>query len=251
MKLTTRTCLSALLLLTVVVGSANASASLWLNWHKYGGSAKIAARYNGSQLYQSSGNVGLGSFAGVYTEDGVSVPTGALYCLDVFHSFSGTPNSWDVTERYLIPPDPDNPPPWNTAEAAWAYNRYNKLGYSNNGRKAAGLQLALWEISHDQDWRVKFGASNWHLANGNGGSDFYLRSTVNSTIMGHATSILGDVFSNFDKVDPVYYYDPSLGQNDYSGAQGFIGEVPEPGVLMLMGMGILAFAGITWRRRKQ
>jgi hypothetical protein len=134
----------------------------------------------------------------------------------------------DVAERYEKPPNPVNPPPWNTAEAAWAFNRYNSLDYSSAGKKAAGLQLALWLILHDEAWRSKCNSASWQMQNSNGGSDLNIMSTVNTNIMGHGTTILNDVYANFENGTRVYYYDPSLGEANYSGAQGFIGEVPEP-----------------------
>ena len=256
MKFYTRPLLTASLLLLAAAGTANAVGTLALDWLSYGGSARIEARYNGSTLY-TPGNVGLGSFQGTYTENGNSENTGAMYCLDLFHSFSGTPASWEVT-RSIIPPDPVNPPPWNTHEAVWAFNKYNELGWSSNGATAAGLQLALWEISHDQDWRAKYyQAPNWYDASSNGTSDFYVTS-ANATALGYATTVLTDLYFTGElDVSNAYYYDPAPSGDpsaDYTGKQGFVGkvgEVPEPGTLLLLGMGIVGVAGVTWRRRKQ
>jgi PEP-CTERM motif len=247
--------LSVILLLVLAAGAADASGMLGLDWLAYGGSADVTARFNGSEIYTPYISVGVGSFEGVYTENGVSENTGALFCLDLFHTFSGTPASWEVT-RTIIPPNPQNPPPWNTHEAVWAYHRFNDLGWSLDGTKAAGLQLALWEISHDQDWRTKYGQSvNWYSANASGSSDFSI-TQANSTVLNYATSVLDDVYSaSMSSVQHAYYYDPApLGGDDleYSGKQGFVGkspEVPEPSTVLLLGLGIVVATGATWRRR--
>ena len=254
MRFYTRPILTAAFLLVVAVGTANAVGTLGLDWLSYGGSARVEARYNGSTVFSPNGAVGLGSFHGTYTEDGTSVNTGAIYCVDLFHSFSGTPASWEVTRR-VIPPDPINPPPWNTHEAVWAFHKYNGLGWSANGTKAAGLQLALWELTHDQDWRIKYSQSTqWYDANSNGSSDFYI-TQVNSTIRDYATNILDDVYSVPEVgIEYAYYYDPAPSGNpmaDYTGMQGFMGEVPEPSTFLLMGMGLLAAAGAAYRRRNR
>lgn len=183
---------------------------------------------------------GVGSLLGTLDGNLLNHP---LYCLDIFHSFHFGEH-WDVT-RELIPPDPLTPPPYNTAEAAWIYQQHGRV--ETEAHKVGGIQLALWEISHDANWRTNWGSGNW-WATGD------LKYTDGATSMrDYATVLLADLRvrdpNNLDA--QAYYYEPwPRSGNDYYG-QGQVGDVPEPGVLMLLGTGLVGIAAVSWRNRRK
>jgi hypothetical protein len=226
----------------LAVGSAQATSST-LNitgWMAGGGGLAISARYGAGPTDVLVGTYGAGSFA--WKLDGVQQYT-PLYCLDVFHSFHFG-NTWEV-EKIIVPPDPPNPPPFNTAEASWIYHKY---GFTNNGTEAGGVQLALWEIGHEQFWRTDYhdwGGQWWKKGN------FKYTGGVGAAPFLHAKSIIDDLYVNFDLDDAghsIYYQPTPYNGNNYY-YQGQLGAMPEPGVLALLGTGLVSFAGALFRKR--
>lgn len=179
------------------------------------------------------------------------LPAGPIYCLDLFHSFSDVTTTWDV-ERRIVPPDSSNPPPWNMDQAAFAYQFEH---YSYEAEKAAGLQLALWEISHEQGWWDAFTYGGWFVHDGTYNSEFWAMVNTNTGTKGYyASEILQYVKLNFETAPATsaHYYYPVWVNPDYEeDAQGFIGDGPEPGTLMMFGAGLLFGAGTAWRRRRR
>jgi len=185
----------------------------------------------------NTGTYGVGSFTWKFNNVVQSCP---LYCLDVFHSFQFG-QIWEV-DVIPIPPDPE--PPYNTAEAAWIY--YNHGRHDLDATTGQAVQLALWEVSHEQDWREHYNPSSWWQTGDNDGGDFAINS-VSAGARTKATDILNDLFAVEDPEGfSANYYKPvsaDLGQ-------GQIGEIPEPGILILLGTGLVSVAGATWRRRR-
>lgn len=201
--------------------------------------------------WTSYGNVGVkvdgtdytfavGSFRGWL--DGVELDH-PLYCTDIYHSFYFS-QTWEV-ERFLVPPNPPPPPPYNTWDAAWLYHAY--APGATTGVKTAGLQLALWEITHDPNWRADFSLHHWWEYGA-----FQLRNPA-VLVRLEADAYLTALY-NVGEYPPLtnygYYYRP----RDASPGQGQFGEgplVPEPATVLLLGMGILGSAvGLGLRRRR-
>jgi hypothetical protein len=185
-----------------------------------------------------------------------------LYCMDINHYFY-----WNVpfaVDRYIIPPDP-NPGflPYNTDEAAYIYHAFGNaehishswfvdgFGAISKEYWATGVQLALWEVSHDQQWYT-FG-SDW-LNNG------YMYLTDNNTPLAVATAAnymleqlhpLVWINGEHHIVTPpssCMWYQPTTGQG-----QGQIGDnmIPEPGTMLLLGIGLVGCACVLRRHRKR
>ena len=167
-----------------------------------------------------------------------------LYCLDIFHSFNFG-DTWEV-DVMVVPPDPN--PPHNTGEASWLYYEYGRNDLSR--RKAAAAQLALWEVSHEADWKDHFGRNSWYQSHNMAGGDFSVQY-VNAYVMEMASDMLTDLYHQENPTQYLANYYRPLNANDGQGQLGeYIPEVPEPGVLMLLGAGLVTVAGATLRRKR-
>lgn len=109
-------------------------------------------------------------------------------------------------------------------KAAWLMDSYWSSG--NSKEKNAGLQLAIWEVLYPNWIRP------YEVGNG------YYREYLN-----YKQGINGADLSGFS---------PDLFRvvNFEAGKQDMLTVVPEPTALLLMGAGILGFAGISRRRRE-
>jgi hypothetical protein len=207
-------------------------------WQAGGGGASVKV-YAGSW---TSGTYGVGAFKGTLGGQQVQGP---MYCLDLFHSFHFG-DTWEVLP-IVVPPDPPFPPPFNTGEATWLFNRY---GDTSVAHEAQGVQLALWEVSHDQQWRSRFLNPGGWYADGNfqrvgsGGLD---------TKWSHANQILTDLYNNYAEANAgnaVYLQPTPYTGNEYYGQGQMQRLVPEPGSILALGLGLLGIAGASLRRRR-
>lgn len=198
-----------------------------------------------------TGTFNIGSFTGKFTPTGGSERNaGSLFCVDIFHTFSSG-QTWQST-RFEVPTDPVTPPPWNTDHAAWLYQTYAAGAITQ--AKAGGLQLALWEVTHQEDWYSggynASGPNAWY-SQGN----FKVTSTTTSQ-RDEATNYLTALSTAIGNGSMAsaghyayYYRDSAHDPGGEDRGQGQIGDVPEPSTMLIVGLGFLVVAGSTWRRR--
>jgi len=213
------------------------------SWFLGGGTANV--RIAGSPYSY----VGAGPMSGRIDGQGVDRP---FYCLDLFNSFHFN-DEWEV-ETYVIPPETPPPPPYNIEQAAWVYNNY---GYTSDRIEGIGVQIALWEITHEGhtdgvgDWLAEYVSSSdpdgWHSKGDfkyDAGSDY-------AASLAHADMILGDLKTaledpGFHQGRAVMYLKP-LGDDP---GQGQLVGVPEPSILLILGSGLAGLGALRLRRRR-
>lgn len=250
-------------LLIWLVGQGAASAQ-----YLYSGTLDIDGWYNSSTAAKlrgswqdQYGNItttsldwgGVGAFDASFGGNALSHP---LYCLDLWHTFTWNQNSWEV-DVYRVPPSPD--PPYNTEQVGWLYYNYGIA--PGNGTEAQAAQLALWEVSHQTDWFDEYvvGTDSWISQGDDTGGDFWIATDAsgnpyinNTAAVTTATGYLDALYAYHDGggtyagIAGAYYQPSGAGPG-----QGQYGYIPEPSVMMLLGVGLISAAGLGWRRRRK
>ena len=185
----------------------------------------VLLKYTGNgpvvPTWLSINGVDTNFFAGSYNIQEISTPSFAAYCVDPFQSSNGDFQSYDRLPLAAGPLDPAR------------FTNVNKLfnnayaGSLTNGTKAAGFQLALFEIWQD----------NGDLTTG-------IIKTIGSSDAGmiaEATFLLNSL-AGWNAGAPALTYYSSAAYQDY------IAVIPEPEsyALLLAGLGML---GAIVRRR--
>ena len=155
----------------------------------------------------------------------------AAYCVEPFQDVNGLLSPYGRSPLVAA-----HLPPVNNTVRFDAVSKLFSSAYAGslaNGTKAAGFQLALWEVWHDDR----------NLTTGS------IRSLANSDagMVAEANSLLGSLatFSTVAAYDVTYYFSPDF--QDFASADLAL-EVPEPETfaLLLAGLGMLGLA----RRRR-
>lgn len=196
--------------------------------------------------------------AGVFNIRVTGAPEGQyrnqLFCVDVTTYISGS--QWTAT-RHLVPPSPYDPP-YSIRDAVELFHLYEHRnasgvegqGWRTNATTAAAIQLALWEVTHESNWRTGFSVNSWF-----GGGDFHFGEYSSSlhSARDAAGTMLTALYgrADFPGTNRAYYYHP----HGSGVSQALLGEappIPEPGTLILLGLGLTAAGvGVIGRRRRE
>ena len=194
--------------------SADALQQLYLGGNY---TQNIPSLLNGSSTITSEG----GGSIDPSTLNGVALSY--IYCVDVFKSV-GVPGSYNDTEvnnSGFIYGNALN----NAAQVAWLLGTYGTAGQGNT---QAALQAAIWHVVFGVNYELSATASYFNTYQ-------YMLTALDGN-----TGNVGDFL----------WITPGIkdSNGDIVAYQGLVARVPEPGTLLLIGVGLLGLAG--FRKKK-
>jgi hypothetical protein len=202
----------------LVLGSLSLSlnaATLFYSDYDPGRSAVVSFNLNGTEQIETSGVMMIQVDGG---------PWQAAFCGDVFAGIAQN-TTYDANGAFM------NNEPYT--RVAWLMANALPMIVSGSpaaGAEAAALQLAIWDILHD---------------NGNGLTDGQLQQSAN-TSQAVRDAFAGYLAAPWTPTTGLVRYQLTF-QNTQIPAQDIITHVPEPGTFVMAG---LAMAGLAIRRRR-
>jgi len=192
-------------------------------------------QYDGSDWGWSSSNVDINAQSLTLTHEHDYIPGGHWYCVDL-NAYQRHGDFWFYDTAGSAVPDGYPAGEYGTIEgvrrAAWLIEKYHDDGLESSQHRAA-LQLAVWEAVYDNQATLDLNTGDFRAQT--------LSSTDWTNTVNIATEWYAD--SSGESGRGVYAID---GQNLLGRT-----EIPEPGTLILLGLGLTAAGvGVIRRRRK-
>jgi hypothetical protein len=217
--------LPLMMVLLLSIANSAGAVGLYIDWGVRDGIA-------GGRIAGDTWNAQLGAFkVSLGGPDGQDL--GLFYCVDLvgrmhlrqLHEYDAfTTNHPDLNQM-----SPDGYNRGRGAVAAWVYGTYGQN--APDGATAGATQVALWEILYDDDYNLATG--NFTVTGYGLGFDYDLAQSIVSSAVGQQSVT-------------AYYRHHDVDVR----AQDLIGPVPEPGSILLLGMGLLGSGTLIRRRRR-
>jgi hypothetical protein len=184
----------------------------------------IPLSFEGVDPFETVSTNAGGVYAGIYNlkvgEDAVAYDS---FCIDFYqHIYQGTFDDYKFESLNDVFPSLTHPDVADNIAELW-FDNYSKA--IDNSQIAAGLQIAIWEVTIDSDHDV---------SNGN----FYISSGSNYGAQEMLDKLDGEDFASLMAITNSEYQDFVIGNQ----------PVPEPASMMLFGTGLIGLAAFTRRK---